>query len=88
MKSYTVDSFWKTFDKIPLGIQNAAKRKFQIWKENPFYPSLRFKCVNSKENIWSVTITTNYRALGVKSEDAILWYWIGKHDDYEKLLKN
>jgi len=44
--------------------------------------------VNSKENIWSVTIATNYRVLGVKSEDAIIWYWIGKHDDYEKLLKN
>jgi len=36
MKSYTVDSFWKTFDKIPLGIQNAAKKNFKYGKKTRF----------------------------------------------------
>jgi hypothetical protein len=29
-----------------------------------------------------------YRAVGVHSaSDEIVWFWIGPHDEYEKLLK-
>jgi hypothetical protein len=27
-----------------------------------------------------------YRALAVKEGDAIIWFWIGSHAEYEKLL--
>lgn len=27
-----------------------------------------------------------YRALGVRREETIVWFWIGKHSDYEKLI--
>ncbi len=54
--------------------------------ENPFHPSLHFKCVNDKENIWSARITRNYRAVGIFEGDAVTWFWIGSHDDYEKFF--
>ena len=88
MKSFTVDSFWEAFDKLPDTIQQSARKKFAIWKENPFHPSLKFKCVNAVHEIWSVRISRDYRALGVMNENEIVWYWIGSHTDYEKLLKN
>ena len=87
MMSYTVSSFWNTFEKIPDFIQKVAKKKYQIWRDNPFHPSLYFKCVKSKENIWSIRITRDYRALGVKYDNYIIWYWIGNHKNYEKLIK-
>jgi hypothetical protein len=27
-----------------------------------------------------------YRALGVEIEEGILWFWIGTHAEYDKLL--
>ncbi len=87
MKSFTVDSFWVSFNKLPDAIQNISRNKFELWKKNPFHPSLQFKCVNSPNDIWSVRITLNHRALGVIEGKDIIWYWIGTHTEYEKLLK-
>jgi hypothetical protein len=87
MKSYTVISFWNAFDALPNEIQSMSKKKFILWRANQFHPSLRFKCVNASHNIWSVRITRDYRALGVMKKNEIIWYWIGAHKDYEKLLK-
>lgn len=87
MKSFTVVSFWDAFDKLPDEIKINARKKFIIWKANPFHPSLRFKCVNAPHNIWSVRINKDFRALGVMNNNEIIWYWIGSHKDYEKLLK-
>jgi hypothetical protein len=28
----------------------------------------------------------DYRALGVKEGDEIIWFWIGSHADYDRLL--
>ena len=36
--------------------------------------------------MYSVRIGLRYRALGVKTPDGVLWYWIGSHADYDKLL--
>jgi hypothetical protein len=33
-----------------------------------------------------VRITIEYRALGVRDADEIVWFWIGSHADYEKLI--
>lgn len=48
-----------------------------------FITSLRFKCINTKENIWSVRVSKNFRAIGVLDADTVTWFWIGNHDDYE-----
>jgi len=35
----------------------------------------------------SVRIGLNYRALGVEIPEGIVWFWIGHHGDYDKLIK-
>ncbi|WP_322744762.1 ParE family toxin-like protein [Cuspidothrix issatschenkoi] len=42
--------------------------------------------INNQENIWSVRITRNYRAIGVLDGDTITWFWVGSHDDYESFF--
>ena len=88
MKSKTLDSFWKYYNLLEQNIKIQAQKAFNLWKENPFHPSLQFKCVNSEENIWSIRITRNYRALCFFEKDMVIWFWIGNHDDYIKFLKN
>jgi hypothetical protein len=87
MNSFTVRSYWKSYEELPAYIRQLADTKFELWKENPFHPSLHFKCVNSEDNIWSVRINTEYRALAVREGASVIWYWVGDHKKYEQLLK-
>jgi hypothetical protein len=87
MKSFTLPSFWKEFNNLPTEIQILSKEKFKLWLLNPFHPGLHFKCVNTKEDVWSIRIGRSYRALGVRDNDEIIWFWIGDHEGYEKLIK-
>jgi len=84
---FTVKSYLKSYKGLPKKIQRDADRKFDLWKKNPFHPSLNFKCVNTEYNIWSVRVTMDYRALAVRNEKSVIWYWIGDHNKYEQLLK-
>jgi len=87
MESLTVRSYWRAYNELPEDIRKQADSKFDVWKEYPFHPSLRFKCVNSEEGIWSVRINTNYRALAVREKGTVIWYWIGDHKRYEQLIR-
>ena len=39
------------------------------------------------DDIWSVRIADNYRALGQRSGDRIIWFFIGTHAEYDELLE-
>ncbi|NEQ37742.1 MAG: hypothetical protein F6K40_16310 [Okeania sp. SIO3I5] len=71
---------------MPLKIRLATRKAYRLWSNNPFHPSLHFKCINSDEDIWSVRITRNYRAIGILQEDIVTWFWIGSHDKYEQFF--
>jgi len=88
MNSFTVKSYWDSYNKLSQDIKKVADRKFELWKKDPFHPSLHFKCLNSGDNIWSVRINLDYRALGVRERDTVIWYWIGDPDRYKQLLKS
>lgn len=88
MKSSRTQNFRQQFLQLPPRIQQTAKKNYQIWKQNPFHPSLEFKIVKPKENIWSVRIGIGWRALGVMrtDEDKIVWFWVGSHAEYNTIL--
>jgi hypothetical protein len=83
MKSVTLPSFWEKYRALSPAVRAGARKAYRLWAENPFYPSLHFKCINNKEDIWSVRVTRSHRALGVMSRDTVTWFWIGDHDEYE-----
>lgn len=84
MKSASLPSFWLAYRKMDKENRLRARKAYHLWRDNPFHPSLHFKCVNVKENIWSVRVTHSHRALGIWQEDTVTWFWIGKHDEYER----
>ncbi len=71
--------------KLPQNIQRRAAKQVQLLQENPLYPSLKFKKVSV--GLWSIRITDNYRALGYEEDGQIIWYWIGTHSEYERMLR-
>ena len=56
---------------------------FRLWRDNSQHPSLHFKPVGL---YWSVRVGLEYRALAVKHEDTYVWFWIGHHSVYDRLI--
>lgn len=87
MKSQTLPSFWELYNRLPCNVQRRANKAYRIWQQNPNTPSLHFKRVSNTRPVYSVRIGAGYRALGVLHGDTVTWFWIGNHDEYERLLK-
>jgi hypothetical protein len=86
VKSAALPSFWEAYRQLEPRIRQGARKAYRLWSENPFHPSLHFKCINREESIWSVRVTLAYRALGVMDGDTVTWFWIGSHDEYERFF--
>lgn len=85
MRSFTIIKFCQAFAKLPASVQK-ARTAYRLFKKNPNHPSLRFKKVHQKLPIYSARITKDYRAVGQLDGETVIWFWIGAHTDYEKLL--
>jgi len=86
MKSNTLPSFWETYGKLDADTRKRTRKAFRLWAADSFHPSLRFKCINHEEDIWSVRITLGVRSLGVLDGDTVTWFWVGDHDDYKRFF--
>ena len=60
-----------------------ADQAFEFLKQDARHPSLRFKKVG---RFWSVRVGGHHRALAIEAADGLVWFWIGSHADYDKLL--
>jgi hypothetical protein len=58
------------------------------FRSDPHHPSLRFKKLPPHTDIWSVRISADYRAVGRWRDDVIVWFIIGSHSDYDRLLES
>jgi len=88
VRSKTTDRFWRSYDELPAGIKKQAREAYHLFEEDPHYPSLHFKRIHSSRPIFSVRISRDYRAVGIIHDDEIVWFWIGSHSDYDKLVKS
>ncbi|MCB8945806.1 MAG: hypothetical protein H6658_18820 [Ardenticatenaceae bacterium] len=87
MNSRATRQFWKLYDALPLEIRQRARRAYELWLNDPRHPSIQFKKVDDQELIYSARVTDDYRVLGVLEDDTVTWFWIGKHEEYERMLK-
>ncbi len=74
MKSATLPSFWAEYRKLNDQTKERARKNYRLWADNPFHPSLHFKCIDSNEGIWSVRVTRSYRAVGILEGDTVTWF--------------
>ena len=86
IESRTTRQFWRLFSDLPRDVQQDAKRAYQQFQSNPAHPGLQFKKLEGEDNIYSARIGLDYRALAVMKKDRVVWYWIGSHSDYDRLV--
>jgi hypothetical protein len=86
MISHTTQAFRTALAQLPAQVRQQAREAYKLFRQNPFHPSLRWKHVHSTKPIYSVRIGRGYRAVGIRSADEVIWFWIGSHADYDQLL--
>lgn len=62
-------------ETLPSNIRQNAREAYRQFNQNPTRP------------IYSVRISIDYRAVGELDGDDMLWFWIGPHGEYDKLLR-
>ena len=77
-------SFWGCSSGLPESVQERADRQFIRLLNDPSHPSIRLKQVGS---FWSARISDSVRALALREGNTCFWFWIGPHDEYERLTQ-
>jgi len=80
---YAAPDFWACYRALPRDIQRYADRAFGQLKADPHHPSLHFKKTGV---FWSSRVGLHYRALAVEVPSGVLWFWIGTHAEYDRLV--
>lgn len=83
MKHHATPRFWQHYRSLPEDIQRIADKSFELLRNAPKHPSLHFKKVG---RFWSARVGLYYRALAVPVDADLVWFWIGSHAQYDKLI--
>lgn len=86
MNHLALPRFWRHYRQLPEDVRELADKNFDLLKSDPRHPSLRLKRVGKTKQLWSVRVGMHYRALGVEKPNGIVWFWVGPHAEYDKLL--
>lgn len=84
MKHFASPDFWDCYEALPEAIKKLADKNFALLKDNPYHPSLHFKKIGKYR---AVRVGIYYRALATEVSDGLLWFWIGSHSAYDKILR-
>jgi hypothetical protein len=68
---------------LPPEVRELADQAYARLKQDQRHPSLHLKKVG---RFWSARVGAHYRALAVEATDGLIWFWIGTHADYDRLL--
>lgn len=86
LPSRTDPDFWRMYRHLPPEVRKAAQKVYRLWLADPRLSGLRFKHIG--QDIYSIRINDDYRALAMSYEDGFLWFWIGTHAEYDRFLKS
>lgn len=87
MNSRTTRRFRELLAVLPAHVRRQAQEAYRLFQSNPAHPGLHFKQVHADPPIYSARVGIGYRAVGALDGDTIIWFWIGSHADYDKLLQ-
>ena len=75
--------FWQCYRDLPPVVQQLADANYVLLKSDERHPSLHFKKTG---RFWSVRVGLHYRALAVEDGTDVVWFWIGHHAEYDRLI--
>jgi hypothetical protein len=76
--------FWERYHALPEEVQRLADRCYKRLREDPHHPSLHFRQIG---RFWSVRVGLHYRALAIPDGSDLIWFWIGTHAEYDRMIE-
>jgi len=86
MKHNTTTKFWKLYYNLSEAVQELADKNFSLLKADPLHPSLHFKEISGKDNLWAARVGDHFRALAIREDNELYWFWIGSHAEYDRII--
>lgn len=87
MRSRLTKSFRQMLKGLPKDARRQAFTAYRLFKRDPYHSSLHFKRVSATRPVYSARVGASYRALGNReADDLIVWFWIGPHAEYDKII--
>ncbi|SFC39796.1 ParE family toxin-like protein [Spirosoma endophyticum] len=86
MNHHTTTKFWKRYYSLSEAIQELADKNFDLLKADPLHPSLHFKEISGKDNLWAARVGDHFRALAIREDNELYWFWIGSHSEYDRII--
>lgn len=86
MKSFTTRRFREMYARLPVAVQLQTRQAYRLFGDDPLHPGLNFKKIAGPENVYSARVGLGYRVLGKVEGSEIVWFWIGSHGDYDKVV--
>ncbi len=83
MRHFASPDFWSCYGQLPRRVQQLADACYKLLKIDPSHPSLHFKRIGRYR---TVRVGLHYRALAIEIPGGLLWFWIGSHAEYDKIL--
>jgi hypothetical protein len=74
--------------KLPNVARELADNNHKLLAADPRRRSLRLKNVGTTKQPWSVRVGMHDRALRPDEPEGMVWFWIGSHAEYDKLLSD
>ena len=87
MTHFALPRFWWHYRQLPETVQQLADKNFDLLRANASHPSLHFKKIGRKKQLWSARVGDHYRALGLDKPEGVVWFWIGTHAEYDLILR-
>ena len=86
MNSRTTRRFRELVAALPAHVRRQAREAYKLFLVNSSHPGLRFKKVFSDPPTYSARVGISYRAVGARDGDTIIWFWIGSHAEYDRIV--
>jgi hypothetical protein len=83
MEHFTTPRFWECYSALPIEVRELADKNYALLRTDPHHPSLHFRKIG---DLWSVRVGLHYRALAVERAEGLVWFWIGTHAEYDRLI--
>jgi hypothetical protein len=87
MNSRTTRRFRQLLSKLPDNVRRQAIGAYRLFRADPQHPGLHFKKVHPTLPVYSARVNDDYRVVGQIRSNGIVWFWVGKYEDYDRLLK-
>lgn len=84
-KIYYTSNFAKKAAKLPPHLKTQIENKEKLFRENPFYPTLKTHQLKGKlKGLWSFSLTYTHRILfEFVGRDEVLFFDVGTHEIYQ-----